>query len=749
MNYCCYAAATAIGTIQFLGIEVSEEKQEKLFKQYDTDGSGTIDYEEFKKIWVRHANVRKTSCYHVYNHYSISIHTPINANTSSKLLLVLAALTTTHQELTDRNVKVHKFATAKQLERRLAAILDEEDDREVRALAEADRWARWQALLRGKRTAHARAKRRAEAELKSALDAAGSVYVFGAGGFSEFAAEPPPDFKQGRFRVEHWDLLKEMWSRRVTPVLEVGVTLEDVTAVDKPALASPRQGQQPDADSVITDSVVSSGASVSGSGSGSNDVTETGAQAVQSEYYYDPERDPTTSPFRNLAAAAYTAAVTTAAGRSSVALWGKRVSQVALSDGTAFALSELGEVFAWGGRSHWWHNLVPDSHWQQHWRGDTTERSKLLLQTVTKPEPTDEDEQQPLQQQQQLQDQQLQQQQLQQQQQQSDQTPEQSEDALIDKYKLITEYFGVWKPPPTNEHLEYIREELLPAISFDAVKLSLACRGKHPEDCNKLQLIDMLHEALMLEKRILGVRLHKRIRQLELEVVSNTRRGRSTMAKSLRLEIEAMWLPLMEIQAEDAAQLKAVLEVKKELDYFKSEQVSSTYTTAMMLVYRAWRDSIAVARSYVSIPRATGQPLPELALLGLTERAGESTAPYGVGVAVSICAGANHALLLHRTGQLYTWVSSNDMPESTIVLAVRAAVVHASTRHCRLPQRYVVDRCDASACNYTLCVAVASARCIVHANALLYCTATALTTALITHTYLPYTNTIRTHANVK
>ena len=77
-------------------------------------------------------------------------------------------------------------------------------------------------------------------------------------------------------------------------------------------------------------------------------------------------------------------------------------------------------------------------------------------------------------------------------------------------------------------------------------------------------------------------------------------------------------------------------------------------------MYRAWRDSIAVARSYVSIPRATGQPLPELALSGLTERAGESTTPYGVGVAVSICAGANHALLLHRTGQLYTWVSSVD-----------------------------------------------------------------------------------------
>jgi hypothetical protein len=200
-----------------------------------------------------------------------------------------------YQELTDRNVKVHKFATAKQLERRLAAILDEEEDREARALAEADRWARWQGLLRGKRTAHARAKRRAEAELKSALDAAGSVYVFGSGGFSEFAAEPPDEYYQGKFKLEHWQLLKEMWSRRVTPVLEVGVTFDESATASaavavKPVLVSPRQGQQPDADSVITDSVVSS-----------DGVTEAVVPA-QSEYYYDPERDPTTSPFRELAA---------------------------------------------------------------------------------------------------------------------------------------------------------------------------------------------------------------------------------------------------------------------------------------------------------------------------------------------------------------------------------------------------------------------------------------------------------------
>lgn len=43
--------------------------------------------------------------------------------------------------------------------------------------------------------------------------------------------------------------------------------------------------------------------------------------------------------------------------------------------------------YAWGGKNHWWFEIGPDSHWQQHWRGDTTERSQLLLQTLHKQEP--------------------------------------------------------------------------------------------------------------------------------------------------------------------------------------------------------------------------------------------------------------------------------------------------------------------------------------------------------------------------
>lgn len=47
----------------------------------------------------------------------------------------------------------------------------------------------------------------------------------------------------------------------------------------------------------------------------------------------------------------------------------------------------FGEGYAWGGKNHWWFAIGPDSHWQTHWRGDTTERSRLLLQTLDKQEP--------------------------------------------------------------------------------------------------------------------------------------------------------------------------------------------------------------------------------------------------------------------------------------------------------------------------------------------------------------------------
>lgn len=75
----------------YAALQVSEAKQEQMFSKYDADRSGYIEYAEFKKIWVRLANVKK--------------------------------------ELTDRGVKIPKVATKGMLSNMLEQIMDAEEDR--------------------------------------------------------------------------------------------------------------------------------------------------------------------------------------------------------------------------------------------------------------------------------------------------------------------------------------------------------------------------------------------------------------------------------------------------------------------------------------------------------------------------------------------------------------------------------------------------------------------------------------------
>lgn len=34
----------------------------------------------------------------------------------------------------------------------------------------------------------------------------------------------------------------------------------------------------------------------------------------------------------------------------------------------------------------------------------------------------------------------------------------------IEKLMALAQYYGVWKPPPTNQRLDYIQHELIPKI---------------------------------------------------------------------------------------------------------------------------------------------------------------------------------------------------------------------------------------------------------------------------------------------
>ncbi|CAM9176283.1 unnamed protein product [Pylaiella littoralis] len=548
--------------LQYLGIETSEVKLEQMFKKYDTDQSGYIEYAEFKKIWVRMANVKK--------------------------------------ELTDRGIKIPKVATNRMLYTMLEQILEVEEDRERRAIAEAERWAKWQLLLKDKRRAYEKAQRRSKTELKAALDTGGSVWIFGTGPFGEFTAPPPKTLRQGEHDFAHYDIVKSMWGTRVNPP---ATAPEPIKLGEKHARRRRRE--------------MGLGSSTQNSNSSATKGDESSIENFNGDElltdnqdnHVDPEEDKRTSPFADLCVA-----------RSTASLWGRRIVAVTTSDSAAFAVSELGEGYAWGGKDHWWFEIGPDSHWQEHWRGDTTERSRLLLQTLHKQEPEEiapEEEE-----------------------------DEEEKEACSCFFPLTTliQYYGMWKPPPTHHRLDYIQHELLPKIKHPEVKYSLQCRGKHVEDMNKDELLQLLYDDIVLEKKVLGERRHRQIRQLELETLHMYEKGKNIMGKSLRLEIEEMWTPLREIQAEDAAMRKANEEAGLGTDYARGETV-----------YSQWRERIRKGRddaSPVFTPR--GNSL-KVNLGGVTDRAGELRSPRANDAAVAISAGANHVLLVHRSGQLYTW----------------------------------------------------------------------------------------------
>ena len=406
-----------------------------------------------------------------------------------------------------------------------------------------------QGIIASKNKFIAKAKRRADVELRSALDAAGQVYVFGGGTFNQFSGFVKTDISTKSYQLDGFDKMTDLWFKRVRP----GET--DMNKKGKDGAPNP--------DDVMP---VDDGQSLGG--------------------VEDPRVEAATSAFHGINAAINT-----------VALWGRRTKEVAISDNVMFALTDLGEIFAWGGNDHWWHEVEPDSHWQTHWRGDTTARSKMLLMTQAKQAPEEEE-------------------------------PDQQDspnDIEADKLKLVVQYYGHWRPPPgAEDRLTYIKGDLMPLVKFEEVQVSAPCawwkaiasgsqtapscsscdplvpflnsypvcallthpappqlslevRGKPCSGMTKNEMVDILHKDMVLEKRVLGERAHRKIRELELEIIDLTKRKRTTMAKKIKLEANDMWRPLKEIQAEEMAQDYAKSTVERQAKYSKLEEGYETW----------------------------------------------------------------------------------------------------------------------------------------------------------------------------
>ena len=167
--------------LEYLGLDVSDQMQEEMFKRYDKDKSGFIEYPEFKKIWARVSN--------------------------------------TDKELLNRGILIPKFSTKYQRVRMLERAIDREDEFERLALEEAKKWRKWQKEMDTTKCTITNAEKRALKELADALDMAGQIYIFGRGSSGQFVGNARTEMTiDGIYHQEGFDRMKQIWTERSTIV---------------------------------------------------------------------------------------------------------------------------------------------------------------------------------------------------------------------------------------------------------------------------------------------------------------------------------------------------------------------------------------------------------------------------------------------------------------------------------------------------------------------------------------------------
>jgi alpha-tubulin suppressor-like RCC1 family protein/Ca2+-binding EF-hand superfamily protein len=530
--------------MEYLNLKLKDHKHEKFFTGIDFNGTECIDYYEFREVFLRVCNVR--------------------------------------QELEDRGIEIPAFSFRSTLVNILREVLDEEEDRERRALAEARRYKSWIFSIKDKKRYLQRAQWRSYQELRSCLDAAGQVYVFGEGSHKQFSQRCTDKLKSSQYEFENFEKVANLWKDRVHPE----------QMVDRLKLQRRAEMQEEKRYNIQS---MTGGQEMGG--------------ITQKERRIDPYEEALVSPFNGLNVSVNTAS-----------LWGRRVHHVAISENVIFALSDKGEVYTWGGNSYWWHEIQPDSVYQTKWRGDITPRSQLLMNVQNKTIPPDANASEGL-------------------------DGKSADDEKAEYIKVVTKYFNVWEPPPhAATRMHYLEKELLAKVTYDTIKFSLTCRGKKVGDLTKMELVEEFYHDIILEKKLLGERAHKAIRELENQVATLKRRRKFKLADKVQSNVEKMWEPLREVQAEKRAQERA----KKTAEiHNKAVKIEEDYVS--------YRNRIVSKREQAAGSyTARGNSL-AINIHGATPRGPNIETPRGYQAGLQVSAGTAHACLVHKSGQLYAW----------------------------------------------------------------------------------------------
>lgn len=220
-----------------------------------------------------------------------------------------------------------------------------------------------------------------------------------------------------------------------------------------------------------------------------------------------------------------------------------------------------------------------------------------------------------------------------------------SEDKYDEMITTVCKYFEVWEPPPNpNFKRNFYEKELIPKIKYEEIQFALKVRGKVIENGTKMELMNEIYEDILLERKLLGERAHKGLRELELQTAKLVKRKKVKMAERFLKRIDELWRPLREVQAENRANSKAQALVLK---YTEENRIETEYIQ--------WRKRILDCRRDMAPQFSPRGNSLLINLQGLTVRGPNLSTPRGYQTVAHIAAGTAHACLIHQSGDLYSW----------------------------------------------------------------------------------------------
>ncbi|OWZ15722.1 hypothetical protein PHMEG_00010582 [Phytophthora megakarya] len=314
--------------LEYFGMDVSDEKQENIFKKYDKDKSGYIDYQEFRSMWIKLIDAR--------------------------------------EELTKRGVDIPKHTRQMKLQQMLETILDEEEAREALALEEAKRFLQRQRDKEFREELGRKAIIRAEDELAAALDAAGQVYIIGSGKYDQFTGDP---VSRDEDLFPGFKAVSEIWSYRVNPPNQDDQSMNQLNTSPSKYVrrrlenkrwkyeSPPRLNKRTisETKALIRTLAREKDASIERADVDSNAPTESsGIEEITHDEKGNQEEELAKLFFENREFIRSLRFRSTTLMTNTGPLWGRSIVQGAISDSIAFAITSSGNVFSWGGRSSTW-----------------------------------------------------------------------------------------------------------------------------------------------------------------------------------------------------------------------------------------------------------------------------------------------------------------------------------------------------------------------------------------------------------